>query len=537
MFDLRYYQEELVQGTYAAWEQYRSTAIIAATGTGKSETYLSIATRQPGRVMIVVHRDYLITSPVSRLASIGFDDIGIEKAEKRSDVGFVRPKLVFASVYSIGPESQAARLDAFDPFDFGTLVIDEGHRATSVIYRRVMEHFGQNPKLKTLLLTATPKRRDGVALGNVCESVAGEYGPATAISEGWIVPLRFVKRNVLSMDFSRVRLKGTDLDQDQVAALFREEESLHEICRPLADDAGPGVVFCPKVDVAQAMNALMNSRYRPGRSAVLWEGSDTDERERVFNGLRDGTIDNLFQVDIATEGLDIPGLQRVVWAAPTASLVRYTQGVGRGFRPDDSLRGKLTGGREDAEQRRTLIASSPKPFCTVVTYYPQNCKHQLCDPVDILGGDDLPPDVKEAAKQVQEIKSGGSCDPEEAIATAKEWIDVRKLLEKRRAKIVAEAQYTDQEYDGFGGTRNRGGADKKVRQPSTDWPAGDPATPKQIGWFNWKEISIAGIELTKFRAIVVRDLIDLGIHPETALSYSRRQAMAVREKLKKAATA
>ena len=69
------------------------------------------------------------------------------------------------------------------------MIVDEGHRGTSPTYRRVLDHFRANPRLKVLVLTATPNRKDGVALGNVCESVAGVYGPSQAMVEGWIVPV------------------------------------------------------------------------------------------------------------------------------------------------------------------------------------------------------------------------------------------------------------------------------------------------------------------------------------------------------------
>ena len=62
-------------------------------------------------------------------------------------------------------------------------------------------------------------------------------------------------------------------------------------------------------------------------------------------------MDYIFNVNLYTEGYDLPNLLRVVWAAPTASLVRYTQGVGRVFRTHPSLRGHLIGGREDSTKR------------------------------------------------------------------------------------------------------------------------------------------------------------------------------------------
>jgi len=539
VFDLRYYQNELIDGAHKAWESHQSTAIISATGTGKTEMYMSLAVSEPGRVLVLVHRDYLINQPIERLEKAGFEDVAIEKADERAETGFRKAKIVFASVQSIGPESQEKRLSTFDPFAFSLVIVDEGHRGTSRTYRRVLDHFKKNPLLKVLILTATPNRKDGVALGNICDSVAGVYGPSAAMSEGWIVPVKFYRRDVQSLDFSNVRLKGSDLDPDQVQALLMQEKPLHEVCSSLAEDRGPTIVFCPEVAVAKAYEGLMNSRYRPNRSKMLYAESDDEEREVAGKMLAQGEIDYIFNVNLYTEGYDLPNLLRVVWAAPTASLTRYTQGVGRVFRTHPSLRGLLTGGRDEAQQRRMLIEHSPKPFGIVVTYYPVNCKHELCDPVDILGGEDLPPDIKAFAKQIQEetSKQSGGSETDEDIETASVFCDFRSVLDKRRKELKAKADYSDHEYDPMSGRKSYGEhkSQTELRNAARDavstWGNGEAATEKQLNWFRWKRIA-APIGMTKFQAVVVRDLIELGVSPGTAMGFPKRQALKVRDEIR-----
>jgi superfamily II DNA or RNA helicase len=541
VFDLRYYQNELVAGARKAWETHQSTAIISATGTGKTEMYMSLAVEEPGRVLVLVHRDYLINQPIDRLAKVGYDNVAVEKAEERSETGLRKAKVVFASVQSIGPPQQAARLQTFDPFGFSLVIVDEGHRATSASYRRVLDHFRRNPKLKVLILTATPNRKDGVALGNVCESVGGVYGPSRAMAEGWIVPVKFFRRDVKSLDFSRVRLKGADLDPDQVQELLLQEEPLHEVCASLAEDRGPTLVFCPEVAVARAYDHLMNNRYRHQRSKM--HHADTPDAEREADGQRlaQGEIDYIFNVGLYTEGYDLPNLLRVVWASPTASLGRYTQGCGRAFRTHPSLRGLLAGGPEEAAARRLQIQQSPKPFGIVVTYYPQNCQHELCDPVDILGGDELPHDLKAFARQVQDetARQAGGSTTEEDIETAKAFLDLRAVLDARRNAIKAEAEFADHQFDPMSGRRNAAEAKpvdraRAAAEAYAAWPDGDPATEKQQKWFLWKKVDpTLVLSLTKFRASVVRDLAELGVRIDTALAYGKAQALKVRDDMRR----
>jgi superfamily II DNA or RNA helicase len=534
MFDLRYYQNELIAGARAAWRTYQSTAIISATATGKTEMYMALAVAEPGRVLVLVHRDYLIGQPVQRLARAGFTDVAVEKAERRSETSHRKAKIVFASVQSIGPESQLHRLRSFDPKEFSLVIIDEGHRGTAVTYRRVLSYFCANLACKVLVLTATPKRKDGIALDNICESVAGVYGPSAAMAEGWIPPVKFYRRDVASLDFRGVKLKGTDLDPEEVQRRLMEEKPLHEVCASLTEDRGPTIIFCPLVLVAQAYCELMDKRYRPGRARVLSEETGEEEREWVGKMLAQGEIDYVFNVNIVTEGYDLPSLLRVVWAAPTASLVRYTQGVGRVFRTHHSLRDHLKGSREEAQERKLLIEQSPKPFGIVVTYYPQNCAHELCDPVDILGGDDLPPDVKAAAKQVQEetSKQGRGSTTDEDIETAKVFVDLRSIVDRRLKELKARADFADKRFDPMSGRRQAAGNKDtaSVRQAAGEWPDGDPMSDKQRGWFRWKNIAMPD-GATRFRAVVVRDLIDLGVAPETAWGWGKRQALKVRGEL------
>lgn len=533
MDELRYYQSQAIEAAFKQWETVQSTAIISATGTGKTEMYMAISRMMPGRVLVLVHRDYLINQPVARLERQGFDDVAIEKADKRSEGGYHKAKIVFASVQSIGPESQEKRLKTFDPFGFSLVIVDEGHRAVGATYRRVLDYFTTNPACKVLILTATPKRKDGVALENVCQSVAYTYGPKRAMEEGWIVPVKFFSRDVKSLDFSNVRLKGRDLDPEQVEQLLLQEKPLHEICSSLCKDIGPTIVFCQSVAVCNAYATLMNTRYRPHSSVALSADSTDEEREQAVEKLSKGEIDYIFNVDLFTEGMDVPGLLRVVWACPTASLVRYTQGVGRVFRTHASLRNTLNGGIDEAPARRRFISDSPKPFGIVVTYYPQNCKHELCDPTDILGGDEVEPAVKKFAKQVQEetSKQSGGSETEYDIETAKTFVDFLGILDAKRKQLKAEASYVDREFDAMGGARNshKGNAPSQI-STSGQWPQGEAMTEPQSKWFKWKRINTPE-GTTKFQASVVRDLITLGVSPQTAFSYGKQQALKVRDEI------
>lgn len=538
MFNLRYYQSAAKTRVFEEWQNHVATAIIMPTATGKTEVYLSIAVERPGRTLVVVHRDYLISSPIARLKRAGFDDVAIEKAELRSEGGYYKSQIVFASVQSLSMER---RLETFNPTDFSTLIVDEGHRAVSQSYRRVLDYFrSRNPKLKVLILTATPKRKDGIGLSNVCDTVAYSMSPAQASFEGWIAKPRFFVRDVPSLDFSHVKMKGSDLDEDQVSQLLQEEKPLHEICSSLAEFQGPTIMFAPKVIVAQAYSAVMN-RYRPGRSMAIHQDSTDDEMERATKGLADGTMDFVWNVDKLTEGFDVPKVMRIGWTAPTGSLVRWTQGCGRGFRVDGSIASLLVGGLEESGERRQLISQSAKPYCEILTYSPLNCKHKICTAVDLLGGDELAPDVKRYAEFIQEATSrqdAGSATDED-METAEKFVNLKNAVEMRRRELKAKAVVRDEEFDGMGDgqvtreKRESNGANSSENRfaAAASYGNGEPLTDKQANWFKWKKIHVPE-GVTKFQACIARDLIELGVKPASAFSYPKKQAISVRDSIR-----
>ena len=78
VFDLRYYQAEALEAVRTTWEKHQAAVVVSATGTGKTEMYLHAAVSHPGRVLVIGHRDYLISQPIARLAAHGFDDVSVE---------------------------------------------------------------------------------------------------------------------------------------------------------------------------------------------------------------------------------------------------------------------------------------------------------------------------------------------------------------------------------------------------------------------------------------------------------------------------
>ena len=91
------------------------------------------------------------------------------------------------------------------------------------------------------------------------------------------------------------------------------------------------LAFCKDISHAirmtQAMNEYYNTRCLTGRNSV-------GERIRAYNDLQSDKdkLEILFTVDILNEGVDIPGVNMVLFLRPTDSQTIFIQQLGRGLR-------------------------------------------------------------------------------------------------------------------------------------------------------------------------------------------------------------
>jgi superfamily II DNA or RNA helicase len=91
------------------------------------------------------------------------------------------------------------------------------------------------------------------------------------------------------------------------------------------------VVFGINID---HVKKIVNAFNEEGIPAVhLSSDFDNRTRDRVINDFRDGKVKILANVNIVTEGFDLPAIEAVMLVRPTKSLSLYLQMVGRGLRP------------------------------------------------------------------------------------------------------------------------------------------------------------------------------------------------------------
>ena len=89
------------------------------------------------------------------------------------------------------------------------------------------------------------------------------------------------------------------------------------------------------ISVRHAQNLVRVFREADTPAELMLGDTPLDERAGTIENFRNGNLQVLVNVAIATEGFDLPDASCVVIARPTESLALYLQMVGRGLRPKD----------------------------------------------------------------------------------------------------------------------------------------------------------------------------------------------------------
>ena len=450
---LRDYQEAAANGVFEAWKDNTSALAVLPTGLGKTVLFAEIIRRmheRGARAMVLAHREELITQAADKIKRVTGLEAQIEMGEYhvQSWWGDLPPVIVSTVQTQCAGGDGAGRMSKFDPQEFGLVVIDEAHHATSSTYRRCVDWYCQNPNCKVLGVTATPDRADEAALGQVFDAVAYEYQVLDAINNGWLVPIEQQMVTVGTLDFSQCRTTAGDLNQGDLAEVMENERNLQGIAAPTVEICGEkrAIVFATTVDQAEKLAEILN-RYRPDKAAWLCGKTDKEDRRRMLADFKAGKLQFIVNVGVLTEGFDDSGVEVVVMARPTKSRSLYAQMAGRGTRPHDTVAG-LLGDIPTASERCRMIRESVKPSCLIVDFCGNSGRHKLCCTADILGGKLDDEVIAEVARRVKE--GGKPVDMTEELAKVKAEVEERKRREAAtRAGLQARAEFLMTKIDPF----------------------------------------------------------------------------------------
>jgi superfamily II DNA or RNA helicase len=497
----RDYQRDMVDAALAHLARQQACLLVAATGLGKTVVAAHLAKRWPrtqGRILILVQRTEALEQTVNTLRAVCQDDvIEIEAGSAYASHPALHPgcpwemsakgelfapgRIVVAMVDTL---TQPHRLRRWGRDEIGLLIVDECHHCVQVnkTYVRIVQHFriGQPESVASIVgLTPVPDRADGISLAHYFKQVAYHYDIASAVQDGWLVPVQQQLVTVEDWDLSRVPKPGHDLSEIALDRVMREEKPCHIVASAARQFALYGgqrrqtLIFTCSVQHAETVADILN-RWEPSSACALHGAMDSEERTRELARFRQGEYQYLIGKDLFTEGFDEPKIRVLVIARPTCSRALYAQMVGRGVRPWPDIVPQLNAAR-DADERRAIIRHSPKPSLLVVDLAGVSARHKLATCADLLGGWHPEP-IRDLAIDV--IKQwGGRGEVNQALREAqKRYVQsLREAERQRRKDIVLAAKLLARPVDPFELLDL-----KPKREPV--WFRGKKPTPKQVAF-------------------------------------------------------
>ena len=319
---LRPYQTAAIDQVRAVLTATERKAILTiATGGGKTTVAAEIIRRgldRGSRTLFIAHRRELVEQCVARLKTFGIN-AGVIMAGKALSV---RPVNV-ASVQTL-----ARRMDKLPKADL--VIVDECHHSTAGGFRKIINAYADQGGY-VLGLTATPYRADGKGLGDIYDSIVSPITISQLTSEGFLCPARYFGPE--GADMADVKVSKGDYDTAQMFRKYDKRE-LYARCvenyQTFAHDT-KAIVFGVNVKHSLETTGAFNAA---GIAACHLDGETPPiERARVLRDFAAGRFAVLCNVNLFTEGFDLPAIETVILNRATKSKSLYMQMVGRGLRP------------------------------------------------------------------------------------------------------------------------------------------------------------------------------------------------------------
>jgi len=300
---------------------HRRILFTMPTGSGKGAVISKIVAANPGkRTLFLVHRRELVFDMSKRLSSLAVDHTCVIPGARvdyavKSYVGTIQSWLSRHKQFGIKPD---------------IIIIDECHlfNPSHGMYKRLLDMY---PAAIVLGFTATPTRSDGRGLGAIFTAMVHPLTFSRAFADGYLVRPRYYAPS--TPDLRAVKTLAGDYKTDDLAKVMEAPKIVGDIVAHYLryGEGRKAVGFAVRVAHSQALSDAFNAAGIP--SAHVDGNTPTGERDEIFAALRNGDIQVLWNVDVCSEGVDIPDIGCVISARPTKSVIKWLQQLGRGLRP------------------------------------------------------------------------------------------------------------------------------------------------------------------------------------------------------------
>ena len=356
------------------------TLLVLPTGGGKTLTaaywLLRNAVDQNKKILWLAHRHLLLEQAAEAFARNAYTDTMVNRTVfNYRIISGMHDKPVHIQktdrILIASKDSMIRSLDKLKNWLNGEeiyLVIDEAHHAVAKSYKKIIQYVADHAKsMKLLGLTATPFRtsedKQGALKQVFTDDIVYKTDLDTLIKKGILATPTFIDCNT-NIQFTEhlgvqalKSIENLDTLPENIANDIADNKERNRIIVEKYlhnyETYGQTIVFALNKVHAIALNKLFNEKgkaYGIRSEFIISEVQDmitgitisNADNERKIEAYRNGEIQVLINVNILTEGTDLPKTHTVFLTRPTVSTTLMTQMVGR------ALRGLKAGGTKEA---------------------------------------------------------------------------------------------------------------------------------------------------------------------------------------------
>jgi len=319
--ELRPIQKEIVDSVIKYIKINHGGGICVGCGWGKTIMGIYIAKKQKRKTLVIVHKTFLLNQWKTRFEEFTNAKVGIIQQNK---IDIEDKDVVIGMLQSIAKDKYDN--DIFK--DFGFVIFDEAHHAPSKFFSKALPIISCK---KTLFLTATPKRSDG--LEKVLYWYFGDIIYKSPPSKNVNVNVNIYNYSIKNEKFKESYIRFTkEVNKAQtitrITKILKRNKFIIELINEILTEKGRKILVLS--DRIEHLNTLKE----------LLDKYNVDSNYYI-GGMKQNKLDEsanstviLASYGMASEALDIPTLNTLFMVTPRRSI---EQSVGRILRANTNI--------------------------------------------------------------------------------------------------------------------------------------------------------------------------------------------------------